>query len=457
MFMITRSLSDIQRMAGGTGLSEKDALIKIDGVTTDSRRGTKGSLFIPLIGENFNGHKFAEKALENGAVATLWSKNESNPPEGKTVIFVDDTLEALQNLAESYLREVDAKVIGVTGSNGKTTTKDMIAAVLSTTFHVHKTKGNFNNHWGLPLTILAMPEETEAIVLEMGMSAKGEIELLSKIAKPDVAIITNIGESHLMDLGSREGIAEAKLEIAVGLKDGGLLVYDGDEPLLSERSYSFGTKTFGESEQNELYPVSIEQKESLTEFTFNQSARSFVIPILGRHNVLNALASIAVGKFFNVSEENLAIGLRNLELTGMRLEMLKAQAGLSVINDAYNASPTSMKAAVRLVGDLTGYKQKILVLGDMLELGEQEAFLHQEVGETLKDSEVDHLFTYGVLGTEIAKGAAGVMERDRIHVFQEKEDLIQKLRETAGPNDVVLVKASRGMKMEEIVEALIEG
>lgn len=450
-----RTFHDIVDMVNGTANNHLN--VEIEGVSTDSRNLMEGNLFIPLVGENFNGHQFVENAFENGAVATLWAKNEAGAPSDKAVIFVEDTLVALQTLAKQYLMEVNPKVVGITGSNGKTTTKDLVAAVLSTTYFVHKTKGNFNNHIGLPLTILSMPEHTEVAVLEMGMSGRGEIELLSNLAEPDVTVITNIGESHLMDLGSREAIAEAKLEIVTGLKRDGTLIYFGDEPLLRNKSLPLHTKTFGESKHNDLYPISILHKENGAEFTCNAfEGRTFFIPILGRHNVLNALAAISVAEVLGIDEKNIEKGLKNVELSNMRLEMVKTKKGLTVINDAYNASPTSMKAAIQLVKDMKGFGQKILVLGDMLELGEKEVEFHQEVGEAIEDSGVGHLFTFGTLGKEIANGAKPFLEDEQIHVFTDKDALITELKKITTPNDVILVKASRGMKLEEVVHALGE-
>ncbi|MEN2454321.1 UDP-N-acetylmuramoyl-tripeptide--D-alanyl-D-alanine ligase, partial [Bacillus sp. JR_15] len=223
--MITRTVKEIAEMSEGVLTNEAFEGRLIKGVSTDSRKLAKGQLFIPLAGERFNGHVFAEQAFQEGVAAVLWNRSEPNPPEGKPVILVDDTLEALQKLAKAYRNQLDVKVVGVTGSNGKTTTKDMIHAVLGTEYKVHKTEGNYNNHIGLPLTILAMPEDTEVAILEMGMSAKGEIDFLTRLARPDIAVITNIGESHLLELGSREGIAEAKLEIVNGLSKEGTLIY----------------------------------------------------------------------------------------------------------------------------------------------------------------------------------------------------------------------------------------
>lgn len=247
----------------------------IHGVATDTRKLESNQLFIPLKGEHFNGHTFVPQAFEAGVSAVLWNRSEPNPPENQAVILVEDTLSALQQLAKAYLQELGTRVIGVTGSNGKTTTKDMIHTVLQTRYRVHKTGGNFNNHIGLPLTVLAMPEDTEIAVLEMGMSAKGEIDLLSRLANPDAAVITNIGESHMQDLGSREGIAEAKLEIINGLKEDGVLIYIGDEPLL-QKDYSCQTKTYGTGAENDYQLRDVSQSEAGTHFTIKGIEKTFL-------------------------------------------------------------------------------------------------------------------------------------------------------------------------------------
>ncbi|AZB41372.1 UDP-N-acetylmuramoyl-tripeptide--D-alanyl-D-alanine ligase [Bacillus sp. FJAT-42376] len=454
--MIQRTLKEIQKMAGGEGLAAQYEEVSIAGVSTDSRSVKNGSLFVPITGENFNGHRFAEKALSEGAAAILWAKKELNPPSDAPVIFVDDTLSALQTLAKSYKEQLNVKVAGVTGSNGKTTTKDLLASALSASFKVHKTQGNFNNHIGLPLTLLSMPEDTEVAVLEMGMSAKGEIEFLSTLARPDAAIITNIGESHLMDLGSREGIADAKLEIASGLKEDGVLFYFGDEPLLEERVPALKRKTvtFGDTDKNDLYPSDVVQSDTGVTFTVQPGGEAFSIPVLGKHNVWNALAAIAAARRFGLTDDAIRSGLSNLAMTAMRLELSKCSKGWSVINDAYNASPTSMKAAIKLTEDLDGYSRKILILGDMLELGDREAEFHEETGEVITMGKTDLVFTYGRLGEWIAKGAKKNLPADQVASFTDKQELIAAVKKAAKPGDLFLVKASRGMRLEEAVEAL---
>ncbi|MED1016999.1 UDP-N-acetylmuramoyl-tripeptide--D-alanyl-D-alanine ligase [Bacillus atrophaeus] len=454
--MIKRTAKKIAEMVKGTLTDPAYENIVIQGVATDTRKLEKNQLFIPLTGENFNGHTFVGQAFENGVSAVLWNKSEPNPPQDQAVILVDDTLAALQELSKAYLQELGTRVIGVTGSNGKTTTKDMLHAVLQTQFRVHKTEGNFNNHIGLPLTVLSMPEDTEVAVLEMGMSGKGEIDLLTRLANPEAAVITNIGESHMQDLGSREGIAEAKLEITNGLKKDGILIYIGDEPLLNKRSYSCRTKTFGADEGNDYQLEDVKQTEDGTHFSIKGIDKTFFIPVLGKHNVLNAIAAFAAGIHFGITPGNAAKGLSGLKVTGMRLELLKSESGVSIINDAYNASPTSMKAAIELIESMEGYGKKMLVLGDMLELGDLEQEFHTECGAVINPAAIDYVFTYGKLGAFIAAGAHRHFDQERVSHFNDKTELLQAVAEKAEKGDLILFKASRGMKLEEIVKDLMK-
>src|SRR5574342_95778 len=254
-YMIKRTLKQISEMVSAINDSSAFSDVVITGVTIDSRKIGAGNLFVPFKGERVDGHKYVVESIEKGAAAALWQKDVPNPPENLPILIVEDCLIALQELARNYRNQLPVKVVGITGSNGKTTTKDMTTSLLSTQYKVQKTEGNYNNHIGLPLTVLGLHEDTEVAVLEMGMSGRGEIEFLTKLARPDAVVITNIGESHLLDLGSREGIAEAKLEILKGLKDGGLAVLHGDEPLLMERIQEHKgnvlVKTFGRNDTND--------------------------------------------------------------------------------------------------------------------------------------------------------------------------------------------------------------
>lgn len=451
--MIKRSLKQIAEMIG---IEYSNQIIEIEGVSIDSRHVQKGNLFIPFKGENTDGHVYVEKAIANGAAAALWQMDVPNPPEHLPILLVEDTLKALQVLSEKYLQQANAKVVGITGSNGKTTTKDITASLLSQQYKVHKTEGNFNNHLGLPLTILSMEEDTEIVILEMGMSNRGEIELLSKLARPDVAVITNIGEAHLLDLGSREAIADAKLEITAGLKEDGVVIYHGDEPLLSKKllKNSYTTRSFGRAETNDMYPTYIESVGNGTQFTTNLYKKEMALPILGNHNVLNALAAMLVAREFQLTSDQISKGLSQLKVTNMRMEMVEGIKGEKIINDAYNASPTSMNAAIELVASLTGFHRKYLVLGDMLELGEEEVQFHEKIGRSIQSNEIDKLFTYGELGAHIAIGAEKTIGKDNVYAFLDKGELVEELKKHVGENDLILVKASRGMKLEEVVQAL---
>lgn len=459
--MIKRTIGQLKKMIPCETAPVFDE-ITISGVSTDSRTLQAGNLFIPLVGETFDGHRFARQAIDAGAAALLWQADREDPPTEVPVIFVQDTLRALQQLAAAYRRELPVRIVGVTGSNGKTTTKDMIAACLATTYTVHKTEGNLNNHIGLPLTLLAMKEETQMAVLEMGMSARGEISLLSSLARPEVAVITNIGEAHLEHLGSREEIAAAKLEIIEGMKEDGLLIYNGDEPLIEERLEKMDVPStllrfrFGTDDTNDYYPLAKIQQENRTSFKLNVPfSMPFTIPIAGRHNVQNALAAIACSRYMGVLEADIVRGLREMTVTGMRSEFVQARSGATLINDAYNASPTSMQASLLMLLDLKTKGRKIAVLGDMLELGEREEEYHRNVAKLLEPDKIDYVFTYGKLAALIAGEAAKVYPSGHVRAFFDKDELSRELDQLLQPGDLCLFKGSRGMKLEDIVEKLV--
>ncbi|MCR8641920.1 UDP-N-acetylmuramoyl-tripeptide--D-alanyl-D-alanine ligase [Paenibacillus sp. N1-5-1-14] len=460
--MINRTLSEIVNMSGGSATNVEPDL-RINGFSTDTRTIEPGVLYIPLIGANFDGHYYVKDAIAKGAVASFWQNDHANPPADCNLIFVEDTLQAMQQLANSYRNQLNVKIVGITGSNGKTTTKDLVASVLSTSFNVHKTIGNLNNHFGVPMTLLSLKEDTEVAVLEMGMSDRGEIELLSKLAEPDIAIITMIGDSHMLQLGSRKEIARAKVEIIEGLRLGGTFIYYGDEPLIEEvleelnaKSRNMNNIRFGVQEDNEYYPQHIQMQESGTSFKVGTLANATLyIPLLGAHNVTNALAAIAVAKALGVSDEKITEGLSSVQMTSMRIEKLQAQSGLTVLNDAYNASPASMKAAITLLHELNGYNRKFIVLGDMLELGPDEEEYHHQIGTLLQPERLAGVFTYGALSHHIAEGARANFADQLVHEFTNKEELIANLRGIVEPNDVVLVKGSRGMKLEQVVQSLL--
>ncbi|NOU91814.1 UDP-N-acetylmuramoyl-tripeptide--D-alanyl-D-alanine ligase [Paenibacillus sp. LMG 31456] len=456
--MIKRTLQQVEEMCLGIGLEDLFYDIVVQGISIDSRTIAAGSLYVPIVRVK-NGHDYVKEAIRKGAVASLWQNDQPNPPHDFPLIFVDDCVIALQHLASSYRKQLSIKVIAITGSNGKTTTKDMVSSIVETSYKVHKTKGNLNSQIGLPLTLLEIKENSEVVVLELGMSERGQIERLSRIAAPDIAVITMIGLSHLSSLGSREEIAAAKLEIVIGLQSNGVLILNGDEPLLKngldEMSLSKSIRIIriGENnETNDYYASVIQQETENTSFLVNTFMESCMIPILGKHNVLNALASIAVGETLCVPTNRIRMGLAQLKMTGMRMEKVESKAGFTMINDAWNASPVSMKAAIGAFEELKGYSRKFLILGDMLELGECEKQFHREIGEGIDPNKVDYVFTIGKIAQEIAiEATKKFKDADRVKAFQHKKEAISEIRALIRPQDVLLVKGSRGMQLEEIV------
>ncbi|HDR7800101.1 TPA: UDP-N-acetylmuramoyl-tripeptide--D-alanyl-D-alanine ligase [Bacillus tropicus] len=452
--MIQMNLKKLEEVVNGEGLQESFHLIEMHGVCIDSKNMKEGNLFVPIIRMK-DGHEYVKEAMDNGAVASLWKKSYGTPPKGIPIIFVDDTLFALQQLAQFYRREINVKVIGITGSNGKTTVKDIIGSILSSTYRVHKTKGNFNSQIGLPLTILEMKRDTEFLILEMGMSEKGQIRNLSRIAQPDVAIITMIGQSHLETLGSREEIAKAKFEIVDGLNGDGLFLYNGDEPLLSRNNNMLGIecKSFGEKDTNDLYPNSVQLDEYGVHFKLNDSTKvKYDVPLHGKHNILNVIVGIAVGEFYNVPIEKIQEALQQINSTQMRFQFLTAKTGFTIINDAWNASPSSMKAAIETLQKLNAYKKKMIVIGDMLELGKKAEPYHREIGKMLNEESIQYVFTYGELAKIVAEEARKNYHTGKIKSFDNKAEIAEEVLKVITKKDVVLLKGSRGMALEEIVQ-----
>lgn len=459
--MIERSLLYIQEKTNGDGLHENFHSTVVKGVSINSKTTVYGNLFIP-IKRLKNGHDYVEEAIKNGASALLWQKSEPNPPTNIPLIFVEDTLLSLQNLAASYRNDLSVKVIGVTGSNGKTTTKDLINSVLTNGYKVHKTKGNYNSQIGLPLTILDVEEDTDFLILEMGMSERGQIKVLSEIAKPDIGVITMIGQSHLVTLGSRDNIAKEKLDVESGIMDGGLFIINGDEPLLSRNlpvqnveQRKIKVTTFGYDLSNDVYIK--ESFPTKNGFAFKVNGLDFVfeLPMLGHHNVLNALIAIIIGKHFGISDSKINDGLLHAEITGMRFEVLSSKRGMTVINDAWNASPVSVKAAITTFEDLKGYNKKFLVIGDMLELGNDEEKFHKEIVNELNPDTIHFVYSIGKYATSIYKELLFKYPIECIEAFYSKEELVTKLLGVTKPNDAILVKASRGLALEEVVEKLL--
>ncbi len=451
--LIQLQLNKLEEIVNGEGLQESFHYIEMQGVCIDSKKITKGNLFVPIIRVK-DGHDYVKEAMEKGAAASLWKKSYGDPPKGIPIIFVDDTLLALQKIARYYRKTSNVKVIGITGSNGKTMVKDIISTILSTTYRVHKTKGNLNSQIGLPLTILEMKQDTEFLILEMGMSETGQIRNLAQIAQPDVAIITMIGQSHLETLGSREEIAKAKFEIVDGLNDGGLFLYNGDEPLLSQNINMLGieSKSFGGKYTNDLFPTNVQLDEYGVHFKLNHSKIQYDVPLHGKHNIFNTIVGIAVGQFYKVPIEKIQEALQQINITQMRFQFVTAKTGFTIINDAWNASPSSMKAAIETLQKLNAYKKKIIVIGDMLELGKKAETYHREIGEMLNEESIQYVFTYGELAKIVAEEARKNYHTGKIKSFDNKAKIAEEVLKVITKKDVVLLKGSRGMALEEIVQ-----
>jgi len=361
-------------------------------------------------------------------------------------------------LAKNHKRVIAPLTVGITGSVGKTTTKQFIYSVLKEKYTTHKTDGNFNNEIGMPITILRMPCDTEALVLEMGMSFKGEISRLTRIAEPDIAVITNVGSSHIENLGSREGIRDAKMEIAEGLREGGKLVLNGDEPLLAGVDGAIYVSM--ENEDSDYRAVNVKEMDGY--YTFDIACaegivKDFRINVLGIHNVYNAVLSYAVGKIAGMEDEDIRRGLLNFENAAMRQNIYEND-GYTVIEDCYNASPESMKASLKVLCSKAKENRKVAVLGDMLELGAYSETLHRAVGAAVVELGIDKLFTFGKLAEFIAKGAieAGMKPCDIVSITDADcpEAMADAIKQEVRDNDTLLFKASRGIKLERITEIL---
>jgi UDP-N-acetylmuramoyl-tripeptide--D-alanyl-D-alanine ligase len=427
------------------------------GITTDTRAIRPDDLFVALKGEHFDGHDFIGKAVEKGAAGVLASREGTKVPGSKTaLIMVDDTLRAFQQLARFHRQRFALPVIAVTGSNGKTTTKDMIFAALSSCYAVLKTEANYNNEIGLPLTLLQLQQGHEAAVVEMGMRGRGQITELAAIALPNVGVVTNVGETHMELLGSIENIAAAKAELVAAIPREGFVVLNADNEYVRAMGEKAAARTlfFGINAPDcDVKADHIRGEGAGTKFSVGYSGQhtEIFVPVPGRHNVYNALAAIAVGLGLGLSIDNIKAGLAGFTATGMRSAVVKT-ADYTIVNDAYNASPASMAAAIDTLSQLAGGR-RVAVLGDMLELGRIAVEAHRRIGRTLADRGVEVVITVGSLARHIAEAAHeyGVGIAIACHNHDEASRV---LKERLRPGDTVLIKGSRGMKMELLLKTL---
>ncbi|MCR5522074.1 MAG: UDP-N-acetylmuramoyl-tripeptide--D-alanyl-D-alanine ligase [Clostridia bacterium] len=446
--MIPISFKDAAKAVGSTTVLNGS----FDNICTDSRKIIPGCLFIAIPGERFDGHDYARNAIEDGAAAVLV---ERDCGLGDKQITVGSTRKALLDLAGYYRSLFNIPVVGVTGSVGKTTTKEMIYSVLSSEYKTLKNEGNLNNEIGVPLTLFRLDSSYEAAVIEMGMSGFGEISRMTKAVKPCIGVISNIGVSHIEKLGSREGILKAKLEITDGMTPGTPLILNGDDDMLSGiTAPDYEIITFGLNNSCAYKALDITSKDDTTVFTCSCVGGPVQgrLPFTGRHNVYNALSAIAVGEAVHIPASKAMKALENYKTTGLRQKIERID-GITLIEDCYNASPDSQKAAMTVLGNMAA-QRRIAVVGDMLELGDYSEKAHSLVGRYAFENDVDILFTYGGQ-SEITARVAKECGVGDVRIFDDKSTLTADLAHTVREGDAVLFKASRGMKLEDVIDGLI--
>ncbi|MGN1001918.1 MAG: UDP-N-acetylmuramoyl-tripeptide--D-alanyl-D-alanine ligase [Oscillospiraceae bacterium] len=445
------TVKNIIAACGGTYLGDAGVLdTEVSAVTSDSRALEPGCLFAAIPGERVDGHDYIAAALAGGALCAIAQR----VPQGVSgnLILVRDTVAALQDVAAFYRQQFDIPVIGVTGSVGKTTAKEMAAAVLGQKYNVHKTAGNYNNELGVPLTIFGLREEHTAAVIEMGISHFGEMERLGRIVRPDYALYTIIGHAHLEFLEDRKGVLRAKTEMLPYLSGKGAVICNGDDDLLAGldcgglRKLSFGLGAENDLRAENIVPAA--DGGTVCDIVRGSRRVRAHIPAYGEHMVYAALEGAALGMELGLTDEEIRRGIGDYETVGHRARVLRTET-ITVIDDCYNANPTSTASAIRSLSRLEG--RKVCILGDMLELGEDAARLHYEIGGLCGELGIDLVLTSGGLAREISRGAAGIARH-----FEEKAELMDALPGLIRRGDTVLVKASRSMRFEEITEILLK-
>lgn len=460
------TIEEIASITGGTVINKNDAVIT--SISKDSRDFDNSTLFVAIRGERFDGNNFVSEVLKGGAPAALCERvPEDIGALFGSLVIVNDTIEALGKLSAAYSERISPEIIAVTGSVGKTTTKEFIYAVLSEKFNAHKTEGNYNNEIGLPLSVLSMKKGTEAAVFEMGMSFKGEISYLSKLAKPKIAAITNIGNSHIENLGSRENICAAKLEITDGLDPDGYLLLNADEPLLFAEKDNRTQKVLLISMQNPAADFRALNVRTYDDYSIydlvlnNRVVTNIQIPTIGIHNVFDSVYAFAVGTIMGMSDDEIKRGLMKFKNTGMRQNIYEC-GKVTIIEDCYNAGPESMKASLDVLArrcEAAGARS-IAVLGEMRELGEYSKQLHMEIGRTVESKNIDRLFTFGKDAENIVLGAINHgYSPEKVGIngdIDSPEVTANAILKILKPNDVILFKASRAVRLERVIELIKE-
>lgn len=452
--MIKRSLGHIAKMICGELSDGTLSDIEICGISTDSRTIDSGELYIPLVGEVFDGRIFIKECEEKGARAFIVDKNyKVNKNVTIPYIRVEDTKKALQDLAKAYRDELKCKVVAITGSNGKTTTKDLLTTILSEKFKTQKTKGNLNNEIGVPKTVLSLDDDCEIAVIELGTDNFGDISLTSRIVRPDISMITNIGDSHLHNLKSKSGILKAKLEILEGMTDEGTFIYNIDDPTMKEEVPTYDIKqkvlSFGTDPKAD-FNIKFEELPS-SKLRFSNGDDHYEIPLIGKHNIYNAAAVVMIAQSFGLDKETIDKGLMKAKSSQNRSELLELD-GFDVLDDSYKSNPQALLAGLETVYELFGYNKKIVCLSDMLELGDDEAKLHYQVGEKIDPQRIDFCLFYGPLSYHMYEGALQNFKPSKCFYFEHKDGLVEKLKSLISPCSLVFVKGSHGMHMEEVID-----
>ena len=430
----------------------------VSNIVIDSRKAGKDSAFVAIVGENLDGHNFINLAINQGCKTIIKNKNNNVDIENKevNVIEVSDTEIALGDIAKFYKNKFKIPFIAVTGSVGKTTTRDMVYSTISAKYNSLKNVGNLNNQFGVPLTLFNLNKEHECAVIEMGMSGFNEIEYLANIVNPQIGIISNIGYSHVEHLGSRDGIFKAKMEIATNFDENSLLIVNGDDDCLKTlktKDLVYKLRTFGFDKDNDIYCKSYEMDEESINFVavINRKKEEFFIPTVGKHNIYNAMAAILVGLNLNMTIEEIKDGLKNFQCTKNRLDIIKKDK-LTIIDSVYNASIDSMSAALNILGRYEN--RRVAILGDMFEMGEFAEFGHRQVGKAALGN-IDIMIAIGKDSEFIVKELKeNNMNENNLYHFETKEEAIENLDNIIKDDDVILVKASRGMNLEKVVEYL---
>lgn len=457
--MIKIKVTEAAKVLNAQCIGNFDSDRCICGVSIDSRKVCRDNLFVPIKGMMSDGHRYVKDAVKSGAAATLWNKNEPDPPTDIPVILVDDTIKAFQDLSYFYRNKLKAKFVGITGSNGKTSTKDITASILSQRFKTQKTMGNYNTEIGVPYTLLNLDEDCEVAVIEMGMEKAGEIDFLTHLVQPDIGIITSVGLVHIDNFPSIEEIAKEKVQIANGIKDNGVFIYFGDDSLIrdtvnrAEINDSIRQQTFGTKEFNTLYLKSFSEDLSGITFTVNDEGLSELhADMLGKHQALNSMSAILAAKELGMTPEEIHLGLLKIDKTGLRNELIKINK-CTILNDCYKSNPVSIDAALEIF-ELLQSQKKIVVLGDMLGYREMSHDMHYKVGKDLTFHNIDELVTIGQEAKYIAMGARKNTNIKSIIEFDTKEEATEYLKKYLNTDCSILIKGSRFLKLEYIVNKL---